>query len=96
MAPNRSDESFAGWWLGGFAGAGATVAGTLVAVFADLGFVDTAGIAALGAIVGVIVGVRLAVALVLLADELGWNEETPTSRLGRLYVRLDQLVDSFT
>jgi hypothetical protein len=46
--------------------------------------------------VGVIVGVRLAVALVLLADELGWNEETPTSRLGRLYVRLDQLVDSFT
>jgi hypothetical protein len=92
MAPNRSD-SFAGWWLGGFGCAGAVTAGVLVAVFANLGFVGSAGIVALGAIMGVVVGLRVAVALVLLADELGWDEEPPSSRLGRIYLRLDQFID---
>jgi hypothetical protein len=32
---------------------------------------------------------------VLLAEELlGWDEEPPVSRIGRLYLRLDQLMDS--
>jgi len=89
----KADDSFAGWWLSGFGCGGAIVAGTLVAVFANLGFVESAGIAALGAIVGVIVGLRVAVALVVIADELGWDEQPPTSRIGRLYLRLDQLID---
>ena len=91
----KADDSIAGWWLGGFGCAGAIVAGTLVAVFANLGFVESAGIAALGAIVGVVIGIDVAMALVLLAEELlGWDEEPPVSRFGRLYLRLDQLIDS--
>jgi hypothetical protein len=38
----KADDSFAGWWLGGFGCAGAIVAGVLGAVFADLGFVESA------------------------------------------------------
>jgi hypothetical protein len=89
----KADDSFAGWWLGGFGCAGAIVAGVLAAVLANLGFVDTAGIVALGAVLGAGIGFREAVALVLLADELGWDEEPPASRIGRFYLRLDQLVD---
>ena len=63
-------------------------------MFAKLGFVESAGIAALGAIMGVVIGIRVAMALVLLAEELlGWDEETPASPIGRLYLRLDQLID---
>jgi len=90
----KAADSFAGWWLGGFGCAGAIIAGTLVAVFANLGFVESAGIAALGAIVGVVIGLRVAMALVLLAEELlGWDEEPSVSRIGRLYLRLDQLIN---
>jgi hypothetical protein len=90
----KAGDSFAGWWLGGFGCAGAIVAGTLVAVFANLGFVESAGIAALGAIVGVLIGLRVAMTLVLLAEELlRWDEEPPVSRIGRLYRRLDGLID---
>jgi hypothetical protein len=90
----RQGDSFAGWWLGGFGCVGAIVAGTLVAVFANLGFVESAGIAALGAIVGVVIGLRVAMTLVLLAEELlRWDEEPPVSRIGRLYRRLDGLLD---
>jgi hypothetical protein len=72
----KAGDSFAGWWLGGFGCAGAIVAGTLVAVVANLGFVESAGIAALGAIVGVVIGLRVAMTLVLLAEELlRWDEE---------------------
>jgi hypothetical protein len=92
---DKASDSFAGWWLGGFGCAGAIVAVTLVAVFANLGFVESTGIAALGAIVGVVIGLQLALALVLLAEELlGWDEEPPVSRIGRLYLRLVQLIDS--
>ena len=48
----KAADSFAGWWLGGFGCVGAIVAGTLVAVFANLGFVESTGIAVLGAIAG--------------------------------------------
>jgi hypothetical protein len=90
----KAGDSFAGWWLGGFGCAGAIVAGTLVAVFADLGFVESAGIAALGAIAGVAIGLDVAMTLVLLAEELpGWDEEPPVSRIGRLYGRLDGFLD---
>jgi hypothetical protein len=90
----KAGHSFAGWWLGGFGCAGAIVAGTLVAVFANLGFVESAGIAALGAIAGVAIGLDVATALVLLAEELlGWDEEPPVSRIGRLYLRLDGFLD---
>jgi hypothetical protein len=61
---------------------------------ADLGFVDSAGIAALGRIVGVVIGLRVAMTLVLLAEEfLRWDEEPPVSRIGRLYLRLDGFID---
>jgi hypothetical protein len=90
----KAGDSFAGWWLGGFGCAGAIVAGTLVAVFANLGFVESAGIAALGAIAGVAIGLNVAMTLVLLAEELlGWDEEPPVSRIGRLYRRLDGFLD---
>ena len=90
----KAADSFAGWWLGGFGCAGAIVVGTLVAVFTNLGFVESAGIAALGAIVGVVIGLRAAMTLVLLAEELlRWDEEPPDSRIGRLYRRMDGLID---
>ena len=90
----KGDDSFAGWWLGGFGCAGAIIAGTLVAVLSNPSFVESAGIAFLGAIVGVVIGIEVAKALVLLAEELlGWDEEPPASRIGRLYLCLDQLID---
>ena len=90
----KAGDSFAGWWLGGFGCAGAIVAGTLVAVFANLGFVESAGIAVLGAIAGVAIGLDVAMTLVLLAEELlGWDEEPPVSGIGRLYLRLDGFLD---
>ena len=73
--------------------AGAIIAGAL-AVFADMGFVESAGIAALGATVGTVIGFRVAVFLVMLAEELGWDAQPPASRIGRLYLRLDRLIDS--
>lgn len=93
MAPHRSDDSFAGWWLGGFGCAGAITAGVLTVVFGNVGLLASAGIAALGAIIGVVVGLGVAAVLVLLADELGWDEDPPTPRIGRLYLRLDHLAD---
>jgi hypothetical protein len=54
----KGDDSFAGWWLSGFGCAGAIVAGVLAAVFANLGFVESVGIATLGAIVGVVIGIN--------------------------------------
>lgn len=90
----KADDSFAGCWLGGFGCAGAIVAGVLGAVFADLGFVESAGILALGAVLGAVIALRVAVILVLLAEDLlGWDEQPPISRIGRLYLRLDQLID---
>jgi hypothetical protein len=90
----KADDSFAGWWLGGFGCAGAIVAGVLGAVFADLGFVESAGIVALGAVLGAVIAFRVAVVLVLIAEDLlGWDEQPPASSIGRLYLRLDQLID---
>ncbi|HEX6579470.1 MAG TPA: hypothetical protein VF195_01130 [Actinomycetota bacterium] len=89
----KGDDSFAGWWLGGFGCAGAIVAGVLAAVLANLAFVDMAGMVALGGVLGVVIGLRVAATLVLLADELGWDETPHASHIGRLYLRLDRLID---
>jgi hypothetical protein len=51
-----------------------------VAVFANLSFVESAGIAVLGAIAGVAIGLDVAMTLVLLAEKLlGWDEDPPVS-----------------
>lgn len=39
-------------------------------------------------------GLRVAVTMVLLAEELlGWDEEPPASRIGRHYLRLNRSID---
>ena len=100
-ASNANDgkafHSFPGWWLGGFGCAGAIVAGTLVAVFANLGFVESAGIAALGAIVGVVIGIRYGDGIGAAGRGTSWmGRRAPVSRIDRLYLRLDQLIDSIS
>ena len=95
MAPNRSVDSFAGWWLGGFGCAGATIAGVLAATSANVSLLASTGIVVLGTIAGVLVGVEVAAALVVTGDELGWDEQPPTSRFGGLYLLYLRLDGSF-
>jgi hypothetical protein len=94
--PGMTDEPtarpFAWWWLGGFSGAGAIVAGAVGAML-DLGFLASLGIAVLGAIAGLSVGLGVAEAVVLIADSLGWDERPQTSRAGRIARRMDQVID---
>jgi len=84
---------FVQWWLGGFACAGAIAAGALAAVFLDQGVLASLGIAVIGAILGLCVGIGIAKAFVLIADGLGWDDKPQTSRTGRLVRRMDQVID---
>jgi hypothetical protein len=51
---------FAWWWLGGFGCAGAFASGALAAVFMNQGVLASLGIAVLGAIFGLSVGLGIA------------------------------------
>jgi hypothetical protein len=92
VSNQSAKPTFARWWLGGSAGAGAIVAGVLAAML-DLGLLASLGIAGLGAIVSLLVGIGIAKAVVLVADSLGWDESPQTSRAGRLARRMDQVID---
>jgi hypothetical protein len=85
--------AFVWWWLGGFVCAAALVAGTLAAVSMNAGVLGSLGIAFLGATSGLAVGSGTAGVLVLIAEELGWDEQPPTSRIGRLVERMEQVTD---
>ena len=85
---------FASWWLGGFCFAGTTIALlTLAAVLGSVAFLAFLGIAVLGAIVGLLVGIQHGTGAS--ADSRKpWGDEKPrSSRLGRLVQFLDQLID---
>ncbi len=77
-------DAFVWWWLGGFACTGALVAGTLAAVSMNGGVLGSLGIAFLGATLGLAIGSGIAWVLVLIAEELGWDEQPPSSRIRRL------------
>jgi hypothetical protein len=85
--------AFVWWWLGGFACAGALVAGTLAAVSLNGGVLGSLGIAFLGATLGLAIGSGIAFVFVLIAEELGWDEQPPTSRISRLVGRMEQVID---
>jgi hypothetical protein len=85
--------AFVWWWLGGFACAGALVAGTLAAVSMNGGVLGSLGIAFLGAALGLPIGSGIAWVLVLIAEELGWDEQPPTSRISRLVECMEQVID---
>ena len=92
MSNQSAKPTFARWWLGGFGGAGAIVAGALAAMF-DVGSLASLGIAVLGAIVSLLMGIGIAKVVVLVADSLGWDERPQTTRAGRLAQRMDQVID---
>jgi hypothetical protein len=58
----------------------------------DLGFLGSLGIAVLGAIVGLMVGVGLAEVVALTADGLGWAEIPETSHVRRFVRRMDEVI----
>lgn len=89
--PAPASRSFAGWWLGGFGCVGAVLAGGVAAVF-SVGFLGSLGMAVLGAIVSLSVGIGLAKVVVPIADGLGWDERPETSPEGRLARRVDQVI----
>jgi hypothetical protein len=96
-----SDESakptspFVWWWLGGFGLLGAIGAGALAVLFGS-GFLASLGIAVLGAIVGLSLGVGIAEAVVLIADGLGWDEKPQTSRIDRVVRHRNEVIDQVT
>ena len=89
-----SGALFVRWWLGGFSCAGALVGGVLAAVYLNGGVLGSFGIALIGAILSLGVGIGIAGVLVLIAEELGWDEKAPTPRIGRLVQRVEQVTDS--
>jgi hypothetical protein len=85
---------FALWWLGGFGLVGAIVAPlTIAVVLKGEPTLVLFAIAILGVIVGILLGLSIARAIVLVADGLGWSENPRFHRLGRLVQRLDNLLD---
>jgi|GEM_PF-6172779 hypothetical protein len=84
---------FVRWWLGGFAGVGALAAGAVAAAFLSGGVLGSLGIAIIGAILGLEIGVGIAEMLVVIAEWLGWDEKPPPSRIGRLVQRMEQVTD---
>ncbi len=81
------------WWFGGFSLAGTLIALLMLApLLGSRPFLAFLGIAVLGAIVGLLVGLGIAEALVLITDSLGWDEKPRSFRLGRLVQCLDQLI----
>lgn len=96
-----SDESakptstFVWVWLGGFGLLGAIVGGALAVLF-DSGFLASLGIAFLGAVVGLCLGVGIAETVVLIADGLGWDEKPQTSRIDRVVRHLNEVIDHVT
>jgi len=85
---------FALWWLGGFSFAGAIGASLIFAALLGGGTILAfLAIAVLGAIIGLLVGFSVAQGLVVLADALGWDEEPPSSCVGRIVHCLDHLLD---
>ena len=89
-----SGALFVRWWLVGFSCAGALVGGVLAAVYLNGGVLGSLGIALIGAILSLGVGIGIAGVLVLIAEELGWDEMAPTPRIGRLVQRMEQVTDS--
>lgn len=92
MSPRPTDCPFAVRWLWGFGSVGTVIAGGLAVLF-NVGFLALLGIAVLGAIVGLVVGVGVAKVIVVFADGLGWDDRPETSRIGRLVRRMDQVID---
>lgn len=64
--------------------------GVLAAVFVNGGVLGSLGVAFLGAILGL--GIGLSIAEVI-ADGFVWDEKTPTSRIGRLARRMQDVTD---
>jgi hypothetical protein len=90
----KPSGAFVWWWLGGFSCAGALVGGVLAAVYLNEGVLGSFGIALMGAILYLGVATGIAGVLVLIAEELGWDEEAPTPRIGRVIQRMEQVTDS--
>jgi hypothetical protein len=86
----RSGAAFARWWLGGFICAGALAGGVLAAIFVNGGVLGSLGVALLGAILSLGIGLGIAEAI---ADTFTWDEKTPTSRIGRLAQRMRDVTD---
>ena len=85
---------FVWWWLGGFSCAGALVGGTLATVYLNGGVLGSFGIALIGAVPSLGVGTGIAGVLVLIAEELGWDDKAPTPRIDRIVQRMEQVTDS--
>ena len=66
----------------------------LAAVYVNGGVLGSLGIAIIGAILGLGVGSGIAGVLVLIAEELGWDEKAPTPRIGRLVQGMEEVTDS--
>jgi hypothetical protein len=66
----------------------------LAAVYVNGGVLGSLGIALIGAILSLGVGIGIAEVLALIAEELGWDEKAPTTRIGRLVQRMEQVTDS--
>jgi hypothetical protein len=90
----QSGAVFVRWWLGGFSCAGALVGGVLAAVYLNAGVLGSLGLGLIGAILSIGVGIGISGVLVLIAEELGWDEKAPTPRIGRLVQRMEQVTDS--
>jgi hypothetical protein len=82
------------WWLGSFSVAGAIVGPlTFVSLLGGKASFAILAIAILGAIVGCLLALGIAQAIVVVADEIELSENPRFPRLGRLLHRLDDLLD---
>jgi hypothetical protein len=66
----------------------------LAAVYLNAGVLGSLGLGLIGAILSIGVGIGISGVLVLIAEELGWDEKAPTPRIGRLVQRMEQVTDS--
>jgi hypothetical protein len=57
------------------------------------GVLGSLGIALFGAILGLYLGNGIGGVFVVIAEEFGWDEKPPTSRIGRFVERMEQVTD---
>jgi hypothetical protein len=90
----RAGGRFTLWWLASFSLVGAIVGPlTFVILLGGKASFALIAIAITGAIVGCLVGLGIAQAIVVVADEIELSENPRFPRLGRLLHRLDDLLD---